>query len=470
MTGLSALLAQPSALVERLKVKAPEPRRLIRAVEQLEADIDERAASAAAFDVGGLQEYVANLIEAGDSTKLTNRELREICGAVLLPPRPPAREPHLLDAILRELTRRRRRRGGRRGERRPPRALMALLEAYVSGFAEHDGAVADLAKALETLVLGWSWRDRDPWPARLRAFDLLDPREAPRRIAEAVLKSPEAPQAVLDEAGLDVEGRRNGGLAEAALVHACKAIATGGQDDTISPQQKILQWGSPALSFPYPRAWPNFAAALFLPWKHREPPADHKSALMDFALSYAGDPRLAPVRWRTVEEHHPDAYDIVVRWLTRASVEQFFNIVGETMASRPDMWNERRQFWTSYLKSGAIHAAWVAFGKDGEARAKRAAERAADSTYLKFGCHDQASSRTSEHAALLMQIGDLTIVDWSHNGRWNIWRTTDANAPRLFKTKYRTTELMSDWAWGAHQNQWQYKVAEIIRQQTGMRR
>ena len=205
-----------------------------------------------------------------------------------------------------------------------------------------------------------------------------------------------------------------------------------------------------------------------------EPSPAHKATLIDTAVGYAGDPRVQQSRWRQVRENAADAYEVIVRWLTKASVEQFFDIVAQT-TDRPDMWAQRRKFWEAYLKADMISAAWVAFGADGARRAELAAAQSGDAGLSMFGRLGAGGGRTSEHAALIMRIGDLTVVEWSHNGRWNIWRKSDRNHPELFRHNarrwpdYEPRELMNGPVWGAHQGNWQATVRETIQRNTGLR-
>lgn len=114
-----------------------------------------------------------------------------------------------------------------------------------------------------------------------------------------------------------------------------------------------------------------------------------KSALLEMLQRFGeGDPRAKPARWRTVMDKAPGAYAVLMRWLTRASVLQFLDIVDRLM---PDsaaklMWAYRRAFWMSYLLSDGnapgIDAAWVAFGDEGERLAKRAARESGTARLL----------------------------------------------------------------------------------------
>lgn len=345
-----------------------------------------------------------------------------LCG---YPPHPPGRSPDVGDALISQVVHLQRR-----------AAYLALIDAYLDGFAIDDDDVDRLARALAATAATWPWREADLWPERFAAFNLLDPADAPKRLATAMLRADAPPRAILEAAGLQSDGRRKGGLAEAGFREACGMVAGSAPKSAAPLQDRLIAWGlDGAQALAFPKAWPDFACALFKPWQVEEPPAAHKTVLIDSALAHAGDPRVNEGKWRPVRSAFGEAYDVVVRWLTKASVEQFFDIVSETMVDRPDMWAQRRAFWTQYLKNNAISAAWVAFGADGAERAKRAARTSGDRGLSMFGRLSSGNGRTSQHSALIMTIGDLTVVEWSHNGKCYIWKRSDEDqaTDRVFR-------------------------------------
>jgi len=464
MTLLADLLNDPKELLKRARAKAPEPLRLRRAV----AALGEAAGAVhTAEDIAVIQERVAAAVHAGPVglANLSRRDLREGCRVFLYPPHPPGRTPDVGDSMIDQVVHLQRR-----------AAYLALIDAYLDGFAADDSDVARLAHALSASTPNWPWRETDLWPERIATFNLFDPVDAPKRLATAMLGTDASPRAILESAGLQSDGRRKGGLAEAGFREACGLVAGKAAKSVTPLQERLIAWGQDgghALAFP--KAWPDFACALFKPWRADEPPAAHKTVLIDSALAHAGDPRVNAGKWRPVQSAFGDAYDVVVRWLTKASVEQFFDIVSETMIDRPDMWAQRREFWTQYLKNNAISAAWVAFGVDGAERAKRAARTSGDRGLSMFGRLSSGNGRTSQHSALIMTIGDLTVVEWSHNGKCYIWRRSDADAPKLFQhnsgrwADYEPSELMSAPIGVIHGSGWQYRIAAVLREEAGVR-
>lgn len=460
MTHLASLLEDPDRMLAGLRVRAPGLTLLPRAVARIGGEV--RAVNLEATEA--LQVRVAAVLASDGVGGLSRRDLRESCRTFLHPPHAPVHTPEVAKPLCDEVERLQRR-----------SALFALLDAYLDWFDDQDEDVAWLAKRLTATSKRWAWRDTDPWPARISSFELLTPTTAPRRVAAAVLDSDRDIRAVLDEAGLTTEGRRVGGLGLASFSAGCESVRNMKSTSALSPQRRLVSWSGETGPLLYPKAWPQFAGALFEPWRTSEPPREHKTLIIDRAVAHAGDPRINRARWRPVEEAASDAYAVILRWLTQASVRQFFDIVSETMTDRPDMWAERRKFWTQYLDAEMISAAWVAFGSDGASRADRAATLTNDKSLSMFGRLGSGSGRSSQHAALIMKIGDLTIAEWSHNGKFNIWSLKDKHHPPLFRHNtrrlpdYDPSELMNAPVSGSHMSGWQFKLARIIRDETGMR-
>jgi hypothetical protein len=462
MTGLSQLLQNPERVLRRLKQDAPEPRDTQRWADKVgQSDETSRTVE----DVEALQNRVAQALDRG--LELRARDVREVCKAYFHPPCPPGRDLELAAKLLDRVV---------EIQRRAP--MLALIDTYLDRFDTEDADLRRLAVKLDALCPGWPWKEGTSWPSRAKTFDLFDPDKAPSRIAEAVLSADESPRQVLDSAGLHTDIRRKGGLAEEAFRRGCNIAAAMAGPPAQPVQERLVDWARMAgTPLAYPRAWPNYARSLFVPFRRMEPQEGHRRALIEAATAYAGDPRINQARWRPIMEEHQDAYEVILRWLTKASVEQFFDIVSQTMRDRPDMWKERRQFWTDYLRANLISAAWVAFGSDGAWRADDLAKRSNDPALKMFGRLASGSGKSPEHAALIMQIGDLIVVDWSHNGSWNIWPITAKGRPALFRqnsrgwSDYDARELMHAPINGPHtaNGSWRSRVREIISDHTGLR-
>lgn len=456
MSELAALLGRPDALSARLKVRSLDPVSLQRAVARMPGMA---GSMLDAEQTGALQRRLHDAVQNGRVESLKARDLREGCKVFLLAPEPLIDNPQTADAIL------------KRVERKAQRsALLALVSAYIDGFRISD-QFFQFAQRVRQLLRRWKGRPVAPWPELDKAIGLFDPETAPTKIAAAVLGSDRRPAEVLSAMGLDSMIRQRGGLAEAAFAEATKIVAAKRGLPALPLQDRIIEWLKDAEgAVLFASQIPAAANALLTPWSDSDPPKDHRAKLLDVLQGIAGgDPRIKPSGWRNVREQAPAAYAVLMRWLTAASVFQFFDIIDRSLARDPaarKMWAYRRKFWTAYLhgEEGApqIEEAWVAFGEDG-ARLARQVARENGEAALSFGTQEDKGAM---HAALIMRIGDLLIVDWSHNAKCNFWRRGERGQPELYRSRYPAGSLYSaptqhSHAAPAHYS-WQKAFAQII--------
>jgi hypothetical protein len=92
-----------------------------------------------------------------------------------------------------------------------------------------------------------------------------------------------------------------------------------------------------------------------------------------------------------------EAAAIVRRWLTKQSLRQFLEVVGQTALAR--MWKHRGAFWGAVYDRGLISDAWVVFGPLGAAAARRTFGKE-----ISFATFDSGSFEKG-HAVLLLRIG-----------------------------------------------------------------
>ena len=457
MTGLAALLAQPDALSRRLRVGSIEPIVLNRTVASLPGI---GRAAMDAEQTGALQRRIHEAVERGEVEALKRRDLREACKVFLHDPEPLIGNVQTTDAIFERVR--------AKGQRS---ALFALVAAYIDGFRDGE-AFRLFAERIRQLLKRWQGRSVEPWVQLERSVGLFDPLKAPGTIADAVLGSERPPLEILSRLGFDTTIRQRGGLAEAAFVEATKKVAVKRGLASIPLQERIIEWVKDADGrIMFARAFPDAVSALLLPWTIDDPPKEHRGRLIEVLQALGGgDPRTKPAAWRPVREQAPDAYAVLMRWLTRASVFQFFDIVDRSLAHDPagrKMWSYRRRFWTAYLlgEEGApeIEEAWVTFGSDGARLARQAARENSEAGLTAFG-HQEDKSST--HAALIMRIGDLLIVDWSHNAKCNFWRKGERGRPELYRSRYQKGELYSAPEQQSHPSpstySWQKTFAAII--------
>jgi hypothetical protein len=457
MSELASLLSRPDALSSQLKARAIEPVALQKLVQSLPGASGSRLSIE---QTGELQRRLHEAAAAGVVDQLRSRDVREGCKVFLHAPEPLIENATTADAVLRRVKNKQQR-----------SAVLALITAYVDGFRDGE-PFGSFASRVRQLVSRWAGRPITPWPELNKSISLFDPSKAPTNIAGAVLGGAQAPSQTLNKLGLDSEIRQRGGLAEAAFVAAAKTVASKRGPTSIPLQERIIEWVRDVDGrLIYPRAFPDAANALLLPWLDADPPADHRARLIEVLQSLGGgDPRTKPGAWRSVREQAPLAYAVLMRWLTRASVFQFFDIVDRSLANDPagrTMWAYRRRFWTAYLlgEEGAptIEEAWVAFGDEGAWLARKDAREHKEAGLAAFGTQEDKSGT---HAALIMSIGDWRIVDWSHNAKCHFWKKGAKGAPELYRPRYPAGTLYSAPQSYTHASpstySWQRKFAEII--------
>ncbi len=202
------------------------------------------------------------------------------------------------------------------------------------------------------------------------------------------------------------------------------------------------------------------AESLLKPFISNDPDDYTKNLIQNFLLNYFGDPRIKRSNWLGVQE---SLRGVLHRWLVGATLKDFFEIIDKTAVDH--MWRYRNAFWNAYLMRKYIDDAWVALGSD----ARRLADRILDN---KYSCYGALNSR--DQSVLLMRIGSLTIIEWSHNGKCRIWITQTKNTPKLHQPQYLSSFLKNDTCQfdlvhaGAEYYRWQAELSNFIYSKTNL--
>ena len=185
---------------------------------------------------------------------------------------------------------------------------------------------------------------------------------------------------------------------------------------------------------------------------------------LDLLHTLIGDPRLYPARWIAID---PDVRQTVEWWLTKKTLEAFFEVFRIQNAVNPRMVAEREAFWRGYMKK--ISRAWLISGLNGRDIAERFLGKS-------FGEFSGGVGATSDHLGLMLQIGSYVILEMNQNGSTLFWQTSDTQMPDFFQPKYqrgRLIELCSQ-APGrfrmTHHHGWQFKYENEILRRTGVSR
>lgn len=418
-------------------------------------------AIAVAYGMGGalpeppdLAEIAARVTQAlRDGAPLARRDLKMAPLCIWAAGSDIAHAPELLKALLARIE--------RAGRRQVIRTLAAI---YLRLYDLDRPGLGLVGGALVRLITP-AFRGLYDLQAEFGAFE---PETGPRRIAEACIQSDTVPHVLLARYGVTgqaVSGGFGSTVWRLGLARFAKEL---GRTGDVLWVQAALAWNGEPGQTGYQDANRVLAETLLLPFQDKTPPEDLQQTILDAILGRLGDPRLHPEHWVRAQ----GAAEVAKRWLTRMSLRQFLEVVDETAYRQ--QWDYRRAFWMAYQDKGWILDAWVAFGPEGERRA-----RAAFGRNVSFGRLTASwKSVDSGHAVLIMRIGDYTVVDWSHNGRCIVWPTAHQAAPRPYLKSYHSGDLapriapdggLEQTHHGAQSYTWQHKVAAFIADKTGLR-
>lgn len=191
------------------------------------------------------------------------------------------------------------------------------------------------------------------------------------------------------------------------------------------------------------------------------------------------DPSVDKNKWPSLpemlggEKARDDCIDIVRRWRVFQSINLFFKVIGETTTD-PEVkhhFPRRKDFWLSYFKQNAVSEAWILLGSKADKYMSRLKSRGdAEIQGLSYA---QLEGARYDQSVLLLKVGSLTVMEWSHSGACRVWQSNSKLAPNLYQERYRRQALISDCEdriTHDHRGNWQAKLHRIIRDKGGVRR
>lgn len=342
----------------------------------------------------------------------------------------------------------------------------ALLLGYLR-LGNHGGSISELVR--KTLVRAKQYLPAR-WVGRIDEFGLLDSPAGKKLATMSLHVAGRLPLEIFEAAGLKRGVLLGGGFAFNAFVEMCREISKGHAADRLERFFSMLP--DPALTTDDDRkllcvnAVNHVAKALLTPYLQTEPDEATKLRIIDALIRLYGDPRLHPGTWANVDQ---DLLGVMYRWLTEESFELLMEVLNSSNQSL--QWKTREKFWRRYIKKGFIKEAWVAFGPD----AKRQAEKLIRSQKLRskgsFGVLEQSQIQ-GHHSVLFMRIGDLTISEWTHDGKVRFYRSNNKSKPTLYRLRYDPEVIRRDGNtdhFKVHLGYWEQDVASYIRDVTGLR-
>ena len=399
-------------------------------------------------DLAELQRRLAQRFDAVGIDGLQFRDFRDVPLGFWHGTMPLERHANLFESFLDRLKR-----------HRLNAAMRRLVSAFLDRYPTQDPTFGRAAEFIASELPKFS----TPFLALGSDWDIFVGKRSGERLADAVLKSGTG---VLTGAGLP-EHLWSYAFVEHLFRQTCKRLQPldPGQLANLKAWAHLSQARSEeALRFP--RSRNNLMRALLGSWIGKPPPPDSpaKAEIMNLIDRVAGDPRTSTTGWIGVDD---DLRKVYMQWLAEASLKQFLDIVERSLRSDADakrMWKKRRTYWTAWFQTGRIDQAWVAFGRDAHADAGRVSAKDPNfgRSYAKV-----ERSPTSYHSALIMRMGDHTIVEWSHSGKCWIWPNS-RGAPRLDRRVYEVEDLReAPISIIHHDATWRQNVTEELRRLTG---
>ena len=308
------------------------------------------------------------------------------------------------------------------------------------------------------------------WQERVDRFGLLETPIALKLATIAMSPQASNPLEIFEEAGLKRGVLLGGGFSAQAFEHVCDVVSRGHDRSVLDkfflffPTSLNDQTDDRALITK--TALPQVARALLKPYLQADPDDHARSAILDLLVRLYRDPRLKPTEWAGVDQ---DLVGVLLRWLTAESFEMLMEVLNSSNQSQ--QWRIRERFWRKYIKRDYVKEAWVAFGPDAEREAFKLIRGGQLRSRGAFGVLEKSQIQ-GHHSVLFMRIGDLIISEWTHDGKVRFYRSRNSAKPPFYQLRYDPDVLRRDAKadhYKVHLGNWQYDVAEYIREVTGLR-
>jgi hypothetical protein len=346
----------------------------------------------------------------------------------------------------------------------------ALFKALLLGYLRINHKDSSISHSIRETLARNKHCLSDRWQSRIDNFGLLDAPPGKKLAQIAMASSDVSPFRILDAAGLRRGVLLGGGFAMCVFREMCEDLSKRHDHErlnrffTLLPESFVEK--SDERVQLTENSLPSIAKALLGPYLETEPGDELRLRIIDTLVRLFRDPRLNPTGWAQVD---PDLVSILLRWLTAESFEMLMEVLNSSNQSM--QWRSRERFWKRYIEKGYVKEAWVAFGPDAERQAAKLIKSGELRSRGSFGVLDRSQIQ-GHHSVLLMKIGDLTISEWTHDGKVRFYRSRNSAAPALYKLRYDPDVLRGDARtdhYKVHLGDWQWDVAQFIREVTGLR-
>jgi hypothetical protein len=302
-----------------------------------------------------------------------------------------------------------------RPDRRQP--YRSLATVYLTEFAPNRPRLERIAGVLARRANAAD----DAWAHLQAQHGVFDGDQAPRKLARSLLPAGANVPRALSAFGLS-ETLIFGGFAGAVHDEGLNMLRARHPTSIQGRLAEVREWCfDPDGKLMFENSKAEIARALVLPFSDTGPSVA-RTELLEFVTTCFGDPRTRPAAWNQMR----DTEAIAKRWLTSQTLQQFFDVVARV--ANPNQFRYRRAFWSAVERAGLICDAQVAFAAGGAAEALHAFGANSSFALLRSS---PGRPVQSNHAVLLLDLGQCFVADWSHDGRCNLWSSGSNDQPKI---------------------------------------
>ena len=355
------------------------------------------------------------------------------------------------------------------------RAVLALVHSYLFNFGESNQHQEKLRQLCKKAI---EWADSPKLERQKMLLDqhrLLEP-DGPEWLSETFEHSSKTAAEFIQEIGMG-GGLSGSGYLRATALHIGKTTRRrlSQRQLTTAELDRVLDFhfvDTSARKFFRSSAGDQseLAENLLLPFVDDDPAPDIQLLLKNFLIQHWGDPRLDRSNWWRVSD---TAQAALRRWLVQETLEDFFRLLDHQSQFYEDadrQWRYRSAFWQAYLRGGFITDAWVALGH----RVREDASKFLKASSIRYGNLKSGDGARPDHAVLILRVGSLVVVEWSHSAKCRVWLADDEQVPQFYRKQYQRQELVtgSDYEQIHHSaatGSWQGTLANYIKRRTGIK-
>jgi hypothetical protein len=417
-----------------------------------------------AKDYDAIAERVIAYLRAGRD--LTRADLRDAAWCIWETTPNLSSDAHVLAAYLRLVI--------RLDQVRPYRSLAS---SYIIGFRADRPHLHLIGRALAHFA------DKTglPWSLAQSHLAIFEPNEVYDKLADIKTSPAMRPAKRLEEMRIGTLPR-GAGLEIALHRHALDALRTASNANPLNRLRLVELWATAEDgTLLDPSLTAAAADALLLVFRGETPDREIRDRTIEAAFRLIGDPRFEPHKWQA----NVTAEAIMRRWLGELSLRIFLDIVGRV--SPPEFWQQRRSFWEAVYRASLVDEAWVVLETEGAILARRIfGEHTAFARFVPTAIGAAGGDIGRGVAVLMLKIGSLLVVDWSHGGPCLIWDLDrETNAPDIYRRAYESTRFRKIphgpetleshaaqgifWHSGSDQFVWQDQIATYLQEARGIR-